>query len=70
MSDKVEVEHIPARPVDILFKGRREAISGNSCALCGGEANEFTDALSRKEYGISGACQKCQDRIFVPDDDE
>jgi len=24
----------------------------------------FRDALSRKEYGISGLCQKCQDDVF------
>ena len=31
---------------------------------CGGPATEFRDALSTKEYTISGLCQKCQDRIF------
>ena len=24
----------------------------------------FRDALSRKEFGISGMCQKCQDETF------
>jgi hypothetical protein len=25
---------------------------------------EFRDELSRKEFGISGLCQKCQDETF------
>lgn len=29
----------------------------------------FRDALSYKEYGISGMCQKCQDRVFTPKED-
>lgn len=47
---------------------RREVISGNHCVPpplgCGGPATEFKDDLSRKEYTISGLCQKCQDSIF------
>ena len=35
------------------------------CATCGGEVNGFRDALSKKEYGISGMCQVCQDEIFT-----
>ena len=31
---------------------------------CGGPATEFEDALSRKEYSISGLCQKCQNKVF------
>ncbi len=34
------------------------------CAICGGRAEEFRDALSIKEYGISRMCQRCQDEIF------
>ena len=34
---------------------------------CGGDANHFRDALSRKEYTISGLCQECQDDIFGAD---
>ena len=43
---------------------RTDSLSGNICVICGEEAFEFRDALSRKEYGISGMCQKCQDKIF------
>ena len=31
---------------------------------CGGPATEFKDELSRKEYSISGLCQKCQNKVF------
>lgn len=48
--------------------GRTTAIKGNRCIPapigCGGSADTFTDNLSRREYTISGMCQKCQDSIF------
>jgi hypothetical protein len=48
--------------------GRTTAIKGNMCIRkpfgCEGSATEFKDDLSRREYSISGLCQKCQDRIF------
>jgi len=34
------------------------------CVSCGGDASEFKDELSRKEYYMSGLCQVCQDSIF------
>ena len=36
------------------------------CPFCQKEIihGEFRDELSRKEYGISGLCQHCQDRMF------
>ena len=47
---------------------RQASIQGAKCIGrpigCGGPATEFRDALSKKEYGISGLCQKCQDSIF------
>jgi hypothetical protein len=44
--------------------GRVKKIEGNICVICGGSADSFTDELSKKEYSISGLCQKCQDRVF------
>ena len=47
---------------------RRTAIILDLCQPapigCGGEAKEFRDELSRREYRISGLCQKCQDAFF------
>lgn len=38
------------------------------CPICGKSIDfdiEFKDALSRKEYSISGLCQACQDKVFI-----
>lgn len=40
------------------------AVAERSCVCCSGEAKSFTDALSEKEYTISGLCQTCQDSVF------
>jgi len=45
-------------------KDRRETIKASLCATCDAQAVEFRDALSMKEYTISGMCQKCQDSVF------
>lgn len=36
------------------------------CPFCGCDTSnmKFKDALSEKEYKISGLCQKCQDKMF------
>lgn len=36
------------------------------CPFCFAEVEpkDFSDELSRKEFGISGLCQKCQDEFF------
>ena len=46
------------------FKKEKENVSQGKCATCGGKAGEFTDALSEKEYKISGMCQGCQDKFY------
>lgn len=50
------------------YAGRTSAITADKCIKpplgCGGPATEFRDAISKKEYTISGLCQKCQDSIF------
>lgn len=60
----------PFRPVDAIFPGRREAIAEEKCMKtplgCGKPAESFRDGASRKEYAISGLCQKCQDKLFPP----
>jgi hypothetical protein len=43
---------------------RSASIEGRVCVTCGQPVGEFRDALSRKEFGISGMCQKCQDSVF------
>lgn len=43
---------------------RVKDIAENTCTMCRAPAVEFRDALSAKEYTISGMCQKCQDRFW------
>lgn len=57
------------RLLENLF-GRTTAIENDKCASCGEAADEFTDDLSRKEYKISGLCQKCQDAVFSAEPEE
>ena len=44
--------------------GRKEAITKGSCCKCGGDAKKFKDAVSIKEYSITGWCQTCQDNFY------
>jgi len=43
---------------------RSVAFKTSTCVTCGGEANDFRDAVSKKEYALSGMCQTCQDKIW------
>ncbi len=45
------------------------AKAAGQCVSCGEFNLEFRDELSRKEYGISGLCQCCQDNIFGGEED-
>ena len=45
-------------------KSREQQLAAGLCMTCSGEAKEFKNELSRKEYRISGMCQTCQDDIF------
>ena len=50
--------------LDTFGRSRTLALAGRACVTCGKPATEFRDALSVKEYGISGMCQACQDLVF------
>jgi len=43
------------------------ALNAGMCPTCQNEVKEFRNALSLKEFGISGMCQACQDSVFGPD---
>ena len=55
---------------EIFGVSRLKSISFDTCIPapigCGGPAKEFTHEISRKEYSITGLCQKCQDDFFGP----
>lgn len=63
MSDKSEAM---INAIDSLLPGTKAKIASNCCPICGKSIveSEFRDALSVREYEISGMCQKCQDDIF------
>lgn len=48
------------------FNEEIDAIEHGFCPICKEviSIDEFKDALSLKEYRISGLCQECQDKIF------
>ena len=54
------------RPVDKIFPIERGLKEIGICPTCKKpiKENEFRDKLSRKEFGISGMCQVCQDEVF------
>ncbi len=45
---------------------RSNCIERDVCTFCGADASpdSFDSDLSRKEFSISGLCQKCQDAVF------
>lgn len=50
---------------DLVGADTEDRIRRNVCALCGKPATNFTDAISAREFSISGMCQKCQDGFFT-----
>lgn len=54
------------KPVKILFPEKVELVKQGKCAFCEKKINmdDFKDELSKKEYGISGLCFSCQDKVF------
>jgi len=52
------------------FGKEMDAVKAGKCPSCEQpvDPNSFRDELSRKEYGISGLCQPCQDKTFGPGD--
>ena len=61
---------IEAFLTSVLGASRRSYIGNNRCVFCSDPDMKFRDALSEKEYTITGLCQKCQDKQFKPKDNE
>ena len=49
----------------ITGKSRELTMAENKCMVCKGDASDFKDSLSFREYHISGMCQGCQESIFT-----
>ena len=48
----------------VFGRRRHNSIIEDVCVSCGKDAKTFKDGQSRREYAISGLCQKCQDEVF------
>lgn len=59
-----EIENLLGGLASMFGQDRKQSMAGSKCVFCGKDATEFRDALSRREYGISGFCQACQDETF------
>jgi len=56
--------------LDMFGRSRTLAMAGRQCVACGAAVKQLRDALSEKEYTISGMCQGCQDSVFeIPDEE-
>jgi len=55
-----------SKPVEVLFPIESGLKDIGICPICKKPVNEndFRDELSRKEFRISGLCQKCMDEVF------
>ena len=49
-----------------------DSVASGKCPFCGIgiDVDEFRDDLSRREFGISGMCQRCQDDMFADGEEE
>lgn len=59
----IELADDIARQISPDSIGFVEATSQALCVFGCGPVS-FRDALSKKEYSISGMCQQCQDKVF------
>jgi len=49
----------------LLGTSRKESFNKQTCVKCGKDAKSFKNALSTKEYSLSGMCQLCQNNFFI-----
>jgi hypothetical protein len=42
-------------------------IEQETCVMCGGEAKDFRNEKSAREFQYTGICQQCQDDMFRED---
>lgn len=69
---------IPAKKPEVIDKlltklsgkDRIGTIELLKCTMCPNTDLKFKNAISRKEYSISGMCQQCQDKFFGKDEPE
>lgn len=54
------------------FNKEMDNVKNNICPCCNTPVNqdEFKDELSKREFKISGLCQKCQDEVFGAEEED
>lgn len=71
MPDKIKVNEVFEEVLEGVSQAfampRSKARQEKGCVMCGGKAEAFKNALSEKEYTLSGMCQVCQDSFFDND---
>ena len=60
-------DFVEAMSKEMFGRGLNSSIYNEVCVSCGEPAFEFDDALSRKEFTMSGLCQVCQNEVFGSD---
>ena len=66
MKNKLKVIQVNVKIIEQILPEAIERMKNNKCPICNSEIkpSDFKDRLSVKEFGISGMCQKCQDKTF------
>lgn len=59
---------------DLIYKiiqRGRDLVAQHKCPGCEKDTSDakFRDALSAKEFLITGTCQECQDKVFLEDEE-
>jgi len=52
------------KPAGIMMPEVPGMIEKGICPVCKNKIGDFRNPTSRREYEISGMCQKCQDKIY------
>jgi len=70
MKPTIKSQEVERTLKEVIGADRRTSIRADRCIPkplgCGQPVTEFKDALSRREFTISGLCQACQDKFFGP----
>jgi hypothetical protein len=51
----------------LMGRSRPQTIRSGGCMLCSDPNTNFRDALSERDYAITGMCQDCQDDFYKED---
>ncbi len=61
---KTITENYAKKFVGKIFPENIKKIENGICVCCENEIGEFKNAISKKEYEISGMCMDCQNKVF------